>query len=464
MMADMKHLPLFAALAAFGTLAALPAAAQPVGRVFKGGGPAVYFRAADGKRYTFPNDKVFLSWFPDGTTVEQTSDEDVARVPFGGLVAYRPGTTLVKVTTDPRVYAVDRAGTLRWIRTEAIARSLYGDDWAKKVVDLPDEFFASYRLGTDVESQSGFDVQTLLAGVRDPDDNLRNPPTTRENAPTPSQPAKLSVATALDRTTAIQGQPVKISVRVAGVGSEQSRIEIRSDAQSFPLATCVMSATCETTIRARTTAVPERFWAVVARPDGSNATTPETDRPSLTTTAATSDVTVDAAPKRVPVGSRTLVTSNYTGGLAVESHRILVIMPGSDEPLLVRDCQGATSCSNPVAVYRNFEAYAEIRIAGKTLVSRLQTVELVGSTPIPKLSASRERTNEWKITLTTPTGDDIGKLSTIVDGETSDSPIFAICEATCSVTIKVNVPGKVRAFTDVGGIVEGSNVIELTPQ
>ncbi len=463
-MRRMKHLPLMAGLAAIGSLAALPAAAQPVGRIFKGSGSTVYLRAADGKRYTFPNDKVFRSWFPNGTAVEQTADEDVARVPFGGLVAYRPGTTLVKVTTDPRVYAVDRAGTLRWIRTEAIARSLYGDDWAKKVVDLPDEFFASYRLGTDIESQAGFDVQNMLGSIRDPDDNLRNPPTTRQDAPTPAQPTQTTVATTIDRTTAVQGQPVKIAVRVTGTAAEQSRIEIRSDAQSFPLATCIASATCETTIRARTTAVPERFWAVVTRPDGSNATTPEAERPRLTTTAATPDITVDAAPKRVPVGSRTLVTSNYTGGLTVEGHRLLVIMPGSDEPLLVRDCKSDTSCSSPVAVYRNFEAYAEVRVAGKTLVSRLEPVELVGATPLPKLSASRERTNEWKVTLTAPTGDDIGKLSTIVDGETSDSPIFAICEATCSVTIKVNIPGKVRAFTDVGGIVEGSNVIELMPQ
>jgi hypothetical protein len=60
----------------------------------------------------------------------------------------RPGTNLVKITTDPTVYAVEPGGELRSIVSEDNAKDLYGDNWASRVVDVPDAFFVNYEQGS----------------------------------------------------------------------------------------------------------------------------------------------------------------------------------------------------------------------------------------------------------------------------------------------------------------------------
>jgi hypothetical protein len=60
----------------------------------------------------------------------------------------RPGTNLVKITTDPTVYAVEPGGELRSIVSEENAINLYGENWASMVVDVPDSFFVNYNVGS----------------------------------------------------------------------------------------------------------------------------------------------------------------------------------------------------------------------------------------------------------------------------------------------------------------------------
>lgn len=108
---------------------------------------AVYYCGADGKRYVFPNPGVFFSWYPDFSTVQTITDDQLINAPLGGNVTYRPGTRLVKIQTDPKVYAVSKGGVLRWVTTEDKTQELYGADWSKKVVDVPDAFFADYEIG-----------------------------------------------------------------------------------------------------------------------------------------------------------------------------------------------------------------------------------------------------------------------------------------------------------------------------
>src|SRR3989344_8729122 len=61
---------------------------------------AIYYYAVDGKRYVFPNDKTYLSWYPDFSNITVVSDTDLASIPIGGNVTYRPGKRLVKIQTD----------------------------------------------------------------------------------------------------------------------------------------------------------------------------------------------------------------------------------------------------------------------------------------------------------------------------------------------------------------------------
>lgn len=113
---------------------------------------AVYTLGSDGKRHAFPAESVFYSWYTDFSGVKIVSAEKMASYPLGKNVTIRPGTKLVKIQTDPKTYAVSAGGTLRWIPTEALAISLFGANWATKVVDVADTFFGNYVMGPDLSS------------------------------------------------------------------------------------------------------------------------------------------------------------------------------------------------------------------------------------------------------------------------------------------------------------------------
>ncbi len=140
--------------------AALPAK----GSLIKASAPAVYWYGQDGKRYVFPNDKTYFTWFADFGGVRTVTDNELASIMIGGNVAYRPGKLLVKIQSDPKTYAVDGGATLRWVKTEAAATTLYGSDWNKKVHDIPDAFFVNYKLGTDISVGGDYSVSAALSG------------------------------------------------------------------------------------------------------------------------------------------------------------------------------------------------------------------------------------------------------------------------------------------------------------
>lgn len=111
---------------------------------------AVYYCGGDGKRYVFPNDKTYFTWYTDFTGVKTVTAEELAAVPIGGNVTYRPGVKMLKIQSDPKVYAVDRHGTLRWVTSDTLAKALYGTAWAKQVHDLSDAFFVNYKVGEPI--------------------------------------------------------------------------------------------------------------------------------------------------------------------------------------------------------------------------------------------------------------------------------------------------------------------------
>src|SRR3989339_39223 len=111
---------------------------------------AVYYCGADGKRYTFPHERIFYTWFEDFDDVIVIDAETLARIPLGGNVMYRPGRRMIKIESDPKVYAVTRGGVLRWVTTENVAREIYGDDWNQMIDDVNVAFFFSYTIGEPI--------------------------------------------------------------------------------------------------------------------------------------------------------------------------------------------------------------------------------------------------------------------------------------------------------------------------
>jgi hypothetical protein len=116
------------------------------GDLVKGSGPAVYWYKG-GKRYAFPNETVYKTWFKDFSKVILIGDSQLAGIPLGGNVRMREGVHLVKIQSDPKTYAVEPGGVLRWIPTEAQALALYGSAWSTRVRDVDVSLFTDYVIG-----------------------------------------------------------------------------------------------------------------------------------------------------------------------------------------------------------------------------------------------------------------------------------------------------------------------------
>lgn len=114
----------------------------------------VYYYGSNGSRYTFPNEKTYLTWYSNFSGVRTVSDSELAAMPIGGNIVYRPGSRWVKIMSDNKTYAVTPQGQLRWIETEAVAQGLAGSAWGTMIDDVPDVYFADYNVGASITSAS----------------------------------------------------------------------------------------------------------------------------------------------------------------------------------------------------------------------------------------------------------------------------------------------------------------------
>jgi hypothetical protein len=122
---------------------------------------AVYYFASNGRRYVFPNEKVYFTWYSSFDNVRVLSLEDMTKIPIGGNVTYHPGVKPVKFQTDDKVYAVDHNGLLRWLKTEDVARHAFGDDWARKTDDISEAFYINYTFGNPLTNALDFMAETI---------------------------------------------------------------------------------------------------------------------------------------------------------------------------------------------------------------------------------------------------------------------------------------------------------------
>ena len=169
----MKKLAAFAATLAmavtpFATHAATTNAFSP-GDLIKGSGSAVYYFATDGHRYVFPNAQTYFTWYTDFSGVKQVPDSTLSQLPLArSNITYRPGKKMVKITTDPSVYVVDKGGILRHVGSEQLAQTLYGLNWKGNIDDVADAFFVNYKVGTPIDTASDFkpgDVTGLTSTI-----------------------------------------------------------------------------------------------------------------------------------------------------------------------------------------------------------------------------------------------------------------------------------------------------------
>ncbi|MEI6596886.1 MAG: hypothetical protein WCL13_01595 [bacterium] len=123
---------------------------------------SVYYLSADGKRYVFPSESTYFSWYSDFSGVVTVPQAELESYPLGKNVTMRPGTKLVKITTNPKVFAVTPGGSLVWVNSEATALALYGANWAKRVVDVSDAFWGNYTETTGTVSATAYPAGSLV--------------------------------------------------------------------------------------------------------------------------------------------------------------------------------------------------------------------------------------------------------------------------------------------------------------
>ncbi len=148
------------------------------GSLIKGSLAAVYYCGADGKRYVFTNDKAYFTWYSNFSGVMTISDADLASIQIGGNVTYRPGVKMLKIQSDPKVYAIGKGGVLRPIASEAVAIALYGSTWNKQIDDVSDAFFTNYTVGNPINAASDYDKNAEMSSSQtvNQDKNLASGP------------------------------------------------------------------------------------------------------------------------------------------------------------------------------------------------------------------------------------------------------------------------------------------------
>src|SRR3989344_3979487 len=113
-----------------------------------------FYLAKDGKRYVFPDDtKTFETWKSVLPPVKNVSQEQLESYPLGGNVWYRPGTRLIRIQSDPRVFVVAHGGVLRAIN-DGNALAIFGSPWVALVDTLQDYYFTNYTIGEPVGGPS----------------------------------------------------------------------------------------------------------------------------------------------------------------------------------------------------------------------------------------------------------------------------------------------------------------------
>ncbi|MBN1778953.1 MAG: hypothetical protein JW816_01915 [Candidatus Buchananbacteria bacterium] len=89
---------------------------------------AVYYIGTDGRKYVFPNEGTYSTWYTGFGSVKKISQVEMSAYPSGGFVTVRPGARVIQIGGDSSYYVVSGGGKLHSV-TEAQAAEIYGSDW-----------------------------------------------------------------------------------------------------------------------------------------------------------------------------------------------------------------------------------------------------------------------------------------------------------------------------------------------
>ncbi len=283
---------------------AAKAAIQP-GSLVKGSLSAVYQACSDLKRYVFTNDKAYFTWYPNFSGVITLSDAELASMPLGGNVTYRPGVKMIKIQSDPKVYAISAHGTLRWVTSESLAVALYGTNWNTKIDDVSDAFFVNYAIGSDITAASQYNpaAETAAATSVCVDKGLTGTPG-----------GNLSAALS-------SGTPASAVVPKSATGVEFTRFTVRNNGST--------ATTLDTVVAHRIGAGQTTDFANVYLYDGSFRLTTGRTVNSTTNEATFSGMNLSIAPGETKTLSITADISSTAGANNQHAFEVTKVMSGA---------------------------------------------------------------------------------------------------------------------------------------
>lgn len=317
----------------------------------------VFWYANDGKRYVFPTAQTFYSWFPSFDSVRMIPDSELYAITIGGNVTYRPGAKLVKINTDPRVYAVARGGVLRHVTSEYLAEQLYGYDWRTDVHDIADTYFTNYTVGAPIYNAYDYNVSNEYNGVSTPNDSLRGMTGTGSTG---------DLALNTSRTSINPGEAVVLSVpNTLNYGSGY-RIEIYDTRTNGLVKTCILPvSTCETTVYPQRNASTDTSVQYYAALRDSASNTVKSGYSSVIsfgnatgtdTTITGTRFTTTVSRATVTSGESVTLTATLRSGYSLPStYRIEIQDPRNSQVL--QTCWNVSSCSVSTNMQWNSSVY-----------------------------------------------------------------------------------------------------------
>lgn len=135
----------------------LPDGINPGDIVKAQGHSAIYYIGADHKRHVYPSIKEYSSWNQTFVAVKEIPVSVISQITPGKSITIRPGTNLIKIASNSKVYAVDEDGKLRWVTSTSVAVAMYGPNWEDRIVDLGASRFADYEMGASVTTPAYID-------------------------------------------------------------------------------------------------------------------------------------------------------------------------------------------------------------------------------------------------------------------------------------------------------------------
>jgi hypothetical protein len=107
-------------------------------------GASVYYVGEDNKKYVFPDQFTYFTWYENWDDVVRVSVAELDAYDNGGVVTYRPGSKLITTVDTAHVYALEPGGSLRLLPDEATASNLYGVNWSIYLTDVAPDIFTQF--------------------------------------------------------------------------------------------------------------------------------------------------------------------------------------------------------------------------------------------------------------------------------------------------------------------------------